>query len=114
MVVLNDLSGDAELVTISAKKGMPSVFENESSYVRKAQDQIDAMGVEECIKQEQLLIVRTSLIRTFKDIDLKEKEYIKYLAIAAVVAMLSLPLKTHKPNDNYSGRPVANHIDDPT
>ena len=45
---------------------------------------------------------------------LLEKEYSRYLVTAAVIAKLSLPIKTHKPDDNYPGRPVVNQIDDPT
>ena len=54
------------------------------------------------------------MIGTFKDMGLKEKEYSKFLVTAAVVARLTLFIKTHKPNDNYPGRPVVNQIDDPT
>ena len=45
---------------------------------------------------------------------LEEKEYSKFRVTAAVVARLTLFIKTHKPNDNYPGRPVVNQIDDPT
>ena len=70
-----------------------------------------------CASENILLLnvdVRTRLITAFKDMGLQEKEYSRYLVTAAVVAKLSLLIKTHKPNDNYPGRPVVNQIDDPT
>ena len=104
------------MIKIPADKGTASVLENETNYVRKEQDQIDAMDVEKCMKSEKAILrhVRTRLIEAFKGMGLKEKEYSKYLVTAAVVAKLSLPIKTHKPNDDYPGRPVVNQIDDPT
>ena len=47
--------------------------------------------------------VRTRLIEAFKEMGLLEKEYSRYLVTAAVIAKLSLPIKTHKPDDNYPG-----------
>ena len=44
--LLKDLRDDAELIKIPADKGTASVLENETNYVRKEQDQIDAMDVE--------------------------------------------------------------------
>ena len=114
--LLKVLRNDNEIIKIPADKGTASVLENETTYITKAQDQIDAMDVEECTKSEKSILrhVRTRLITAFKEMGLKEKEYSKYLVTAAVVAKLSLPIKTHKPNDNYPGRPVVNQIDDPT
>jgi len=43
---------------------MSSVFDNETNYIRKEQDQIDAMDVEEYMKSEKAILrhVRTRLI----------------------------------------------------
>ena len=93
--LLKDLRDDAILIKISADKGTASVFENETNYIRKEQDKIDAMDVEECMKSEKAILrhVRTRLIDAFKNMGLKEKEYSKYLVTAAEVAKLSLPIK---------------------
>jgi len=114
--LLKDLRDDNEIIKIPADKGTVSVLENETNYINKEQDQINAMDVEECTKSEKSILrhVRTRLITAFKDMGLQEKEYSKYLVTAAVIAKLSIPIKTHKPNDNYPGRPVVNQIDDPT
>ena len=114
--LLKDLRDDNELIKIPADKGTASVLENEENYIGKEDDQIKAMDVEECMKSEKSILrhVRTRLITAFKDMGLQEKEYSRYLVTAAVVAKLSLLIKTHKPNDNYPGRPVVNQIDDPT
>ena len=84
---------DAVLIKIHADKG--SVFDNETNYIyiRKEQDQIDAMDVEEYMESEKAILrhVRTRLIDAFKNMGLKEKEYSKYLVTAAEVAKLSLP-----------------------
>ena len=74
------------------------------------------MNVEECTKSEKTILrhVRTRLITAFKEMGLQEKEYSRYLVTAAVIAKLSIPIKTHQQNDNYPGRPVVNQIDDPT
>ena len=58
-------------------------------YIRKEQDQIDAMDMES--EKAILRHVRTRLIDAFKSTGLKEKEYSKYLVTAAEVAKLSLP-----------------------
>ena len=73
------------------------------------------MDVKECAKSEKSILrhVRTRLVSAFKELGLQEKEYSRYLVTAAEIAKLSLPIKTHKPDDNYPGRPVVNQIDDP-
>ena len=45
---------------------------------------------------------------------LKEKEYKYFLVTAAEIAKMYLPIKTHKPQDNFPGRPVINQTSDPT
>ena len=113
---LKELRNDNEIIKIPADKGTSSVLENETNKVNKEQDQIDAMDVEECTKSEKSILrhVRTRLITAFKEMGLQEKEFSRYLVTAAVIAKLSIPIKTHKPNNNYPGRPVVNQIDDPT
>ena len=95
------MRNDNEIIKIPADKGAASV--------------LDASDVEECTKSEKSILrhVRTRLITAFKEMGLQEKEYSRYLVTSAVIAKLSTPIKTHKPNDNYPGRPVVNQIDDP-
>ena len=81
---------DAEFIKIPADKGMASVLENETNFVRKEQDQIDAMDRKVCMKSEKAILrhVWTMLICTFKDVVLKEKESSKYLVTSAILAKL--------------------------
>ena len=66
---------DNEIIKIPADKGTASVLENETNYINKEQDQIDAMDVEECTKSEKSILrhVRTRLITAFKEMGLQEK-----------------------------------------
>ena len=112
--LLKALRDITDLVKIPADKGTASVLENEVNYVDKEQDQITSMDVKQCTKSEKAILrhVWTRLITAFKEMGLKAKEYSKSLVTAAVTVQLSLPIKTHKPNDRYPGRPTVKQIDD--
>ena len=73
--LLKELRDDNEIIKIPADKGTASVLENETNYINKEQDQIDAMDVEECTKSEKSILrhVRTRLITAFKEMGLQEK-----------------------------------------
>ena len=82
----------------------------------KEQDQINDMDVEPCRRSEKTLLrhVRLRIIEEFKAMGLTEKQYKWYLVTAAEVAKMYLPIKTHKPHENFPGRPVVNQTCDPT
>ena len=74
------------------------------------------MDVVPCTRSESAILrhVRSRIIEEFKLMGLKEKEYRYYLVTAAEVAKVYLPIKTHKPHDDFPGRPVVNQACDPT
>ena len=53
---LKELRAQDDLIKIPADKGTATVFENESNYVTKEQDQINAMDVQRCYKSEKAII----------------------------------------------------------
>ena len=72
---LKELKAQDDLIKSPADKGSATVFENESNYITKEQDQINAMDVQQCHKLEKAIVrpVRTRLIRAFKEMGLFEK-----------------------------------------
>ena len=74
------------------------------------------MDVVLCGRSEKTIIrqVRSRIIEEFKSMGLKEKQYRWYLVTAAEVAKMYLPIKTHKPHEDFPARPVVNQTCDPT
>ena len=97
-------------------KGTAVVIKNEQGYVTKEQHQINDMDVEPCDRSEKAILrhVRSRIIEEFKNMGLTEKQYKWYLVTAAEIAKMYLPIRTHKPHDNFPGRPVINQTCDPT
>ena len=105
-----------ELIKLPADKGSAIVIEKDQKYIKKEQDQIGDMDVVLCTRSESAILrhVRSRIIEEFKLMGLKEKEYRYYLVTAAEIAKMYLPIKTHKPHDDFPGRPVVNQTCDPT
>ena len=63
------------------------------------------MDVVPCARSESAILrhVRSRIIEEFKLMGLKEKEYRYYLVTAAEIAKMYLPIKTHKPHDDFPG-----------
>ena len=113
---LKNFKAQQELIKLPADKGSAIVIEKDQKYIRKEQDQINDMDVVPCTRSENAILrhVRSRIIEEFKSMGLKEKEYRYYLVTAAEVAKMYLPIKTHKPHDDFPGRPVVNQTCDPT
>ena len=107
-----------ELIKLPADKGSAIVIEKDQKYIKKEQDQIGDMDVVPCTCSESATLchVRSRIIEEFKLMGLKEKEYIYryFLVTAAEIAKIYLPIKTHKPHDDFPGRPVVNQTCDHT
>ena len=114
--MLKEFKAKEHLIKLPADKGTATVIEHEHTYVWKEQDQINDMDVEPCRRSEKTLLrhVRLRIIEEFKAMGLTEKQYKWYLVTAAEVAKMYLPIKTHKPHENFPGRPVVNQTCDPT
>ena len=113
---LKRFKAQQEMIKLPADKGSAIVIENDQKYIGKEQDQINDMDVIPCSRPENAILrhVRMRIIEEFKSMRLKEKEYKYFLVTAAEIAKMYLPIKTHKPQDNYLGRLVVNQTCDPT
>ena len=105
---LREFKARENLIKLPADKGTAVVIENEQGYVTKEQRQINDMDVEPCDRSEKAILrhVRSRIIEEFKNMGLTEKQYKWYLVTAAEIANMYLPIKPHKPHDNFPGRPV--------
>ena len=113
---LKEFKARENLIKLPADKGSATVIENEHKYILKEQNQIKNMDVVLCGRSEKTIIrqVRSRIIEEFKSMGLKEKQYRWYLVTAAEVAKIYLPIKTHKPHEDFPGRPVVNQPCDST
>jgi hypothetical protein len=104
------LKARENLIKLPADKGSATVIENEHKCILKERNQIKNMDVVLCGRSEKTIIrqVRSRIIEEFKSMGLKEKQYRWYLVTAAEVAKMYLPIKTHKPHEDFPGRPVVN------